>query len=88
MTSMGTTTRQAKEEGSIADIFTTLTGEEHNTLPERFSDLKKELWKESLVESWREVLEALPAAVEEIASAGSEVCTVYRSDVSGEQCSD
>ncbi|KAF9559454.1 DUF1479-domain-containing protein [Agrocybe pediades] len=68
-----TTSRAAKNEGSIADIFTSLTGEEHEVLPERFSDLKKELWKEGLVESWREVLEALPAAVEEIEQKGSEI---------------
>ncbi|KDR75460.1 hypothetical protein GALMADRAFT_247897 [Galerina marginata CBS 339.88] len=66
-------TRAAKDEGSIADIFTSLTGEEHNNLPERFADLKKDLWNDSLVESWRGVLEALPQAVEEISSKGSEI---------------
>jgi len=69
----GTSSRAAKDEGSIADIFTSLTNEEHNALPDRFSDLKKELWSASMVESWREVLAALEPAVEETAAKGSEV---------------
>lgn len=73
MTATATATRAAKSEGSIAAIFTSLTDEEHNTLPDRFVDLKKELWKDSLVESWREVLEALGPAVEEVAAKGSDV---------------
>jgi len=72
-TAPGSASRTAKDEGSIADIFTSLTGEEHNALPARFSDLKKELWKDELVESWREVLEALPSAVDEIVAKGSGV---------------
>ncbi|PPQ78587.1 hypothetical protein CVT25_010563 [Psilocybe cyanescens] len=66
-------TRTPKGEGSIADIFTSLTGEAHNVLPDRFAGLKKELWKDSLVESWREVLEALPEAVQEIEAKGSKI---------------
>lgn len=69
----GTSSRAAKDEGSIADIFTSLTNEEHNALPDRFSDLKKELWSANMVESWREVLAALEPAVEETAATGSEV---------------
>ncbi|TFK45112.1 hypothetical protein BDQ12DRAFT_695360 [Crucibulum laeve] len=67
------TRRLPKEEGSIADIFTSLTDEEHNALPERFSDLKKEMWKDSLVESWREVLKELETTVEEVATRGSDM---------------
>ena len=73
MATPGTSSRAAKDEGSIADIFTSLTNEEHNALPDRFSDLKKELWSASMVESWREVLAALETAVEETAANGSEV---------------
>lgn len=65
--------RQPKEEGSIASIFTTLTAEEHNPLPDRFSDLKKSLWKDSFVESWRDILSELEIAVENVSSRGSEV---------------
>lgn len=81
-------TRAPKGEGSIADIFTSLTGEEHNTLPERFSGLKQELWKDSLVESWRGVLEALPKAIQEIEAKGSEVwVTLLRTYVNFSPCS-
>jgi hypothetical protein len=73
MMTTGTSSRAAKEEGSIADIFTSLTDEEHNALPDRFSDLKKQLWSSSMVESWREVLAALETAVDETAAKGSEV---------------
>ncbi|KAF8953191.1 hypothetical protein BDZ97DRAFT_1679874 [Flammula alnicola] len=73
MTTAGTSTRTAKEEGSIADIFTSLTNEEHNVLPDRFTNLKKELWNDGMVESWREVLASLEPAVEEVASKGSDI---------------
>ena len=73
MMAAGTSSRTAKDEGSIADIFTSLTNEEHNALPERFSALKKELWTDNMVESWRQVLAALEPAVEEVAARGSEV---------------
>ena len=66
--------RIAKEEGSIASIFTSLTGEGHNPLPKRFSDLKKSLWHEELAESWKQVLKELPGAIEEISSKGPAVC--------------
>jgi len=65
--------RQPKEEGSIASIFTTLTAEEHNPLPDRFSNLKKSLWKDSFVESWREVLSELEVTVEKVSLRGSEI---------------
>ena len=72
--------RAPKEEGSIAAIFTSLTGEEHNVLPERFTSLKREIFHEGLVESWREVLAELRPAVEEISTVGSDVsfsCPFY-----------
>ena len=65
--------RAPKEEGSIAAIFTSLTGEEHNVLPERFTSLKRDIFHEGLVESWREVLAELGPAVEEISTVGSDV---------------
>jgi len=65
--------RAPKEEGSIAAIFTTLTGEEHSVLPERFTSLKRDVFHEGLVESWREVLAELGPAVEEISTLGSDV---------------
>ncbi|KAF9522626.1 hypothetical protein CPB83DRAFT_94441 [Crepidotus variabilis] len=67
------TTRAAKKEGSIADIFTSLTGGEQAALPPRFADLKKMLWRDEMVDSWKDVLEKLPKAIEEIEAKGSEI---------------
>ena len=69
--------RKPKAEGSIADVFTSLSGEISQPLPARFSDLKKELFTEALVESWREVLAELNVAVEEVAAKGSDVRTIH-----------
>ena len=68
-----TTTRKPKETGTIAAIFTSLSGGEASQLPARFSDLKKSLWKESLVESWRQVLKELHERVAIISERGTEV---------------
>ncbi|KAF8627751.1 hypothetical protein AX17_006118 [Amanita inopinata Kibby_2008] len=65
------TRRAPKEEGSISSLFTSLTGEEASALPGRFADLKKNLWKDSLVESWRQVLCELEGVVQEIAERGT-----------------
>jgi hypothetical protein len=69
--------RAQKEEGSIAAIFTSLTGEDSNTLPQRFSDLKKGLWKDSFLQSWKEILCELEEGVEEISRRGADVSTIY-----------
>jgi len=42
-------------------------------LPTRFSALKKEIWREALTQSWRDVLDELKGSIEEIASRGNEV---------------
>ncbi|KAL9712131.1 hypothetical protein Ac2012v2_005208 [Leucoagaricus gongylophorus] len=64
--------RQAREGGTISDIFTTLKpGEEHAALPDRFSALKKEMFKDELVESWRQVLAELEGTVAEITEKGN-----------------
>ena len=65
--------RAARKEGSIADIFTSLTDESHVALPDRFVDVKRALWNDGLVESWKQVLEALEPAVENIVAKGSDV---------------
>jgi hypothetical protein len=66
--------RKPKEEGSISSIFTTLApGEEHAALPGRFSVLKKEIFKDELVESWRQVLTELEGTVPDIMERGSGV---------------
>jgi hypothetical protein len=57
--------RAPKEEGDLTTFFKNLIG---NT---RFADLKKELWNDSLTESWRSVLEALKVKTDEVARKGS-----------------
>ena len=39
----------------------------------RLSDLKKTIWKDSMVQSWIQVLDALKEKVEQIESVGSKV---------------
>ncbi|RDB20698.1 Uncharacterized protein YbiU [Hypsizygus marmoreus] len=73
MSGRQTTLRPPKEEGSISSIFTSLTGETPAVLPPRFSTLKKEIWRDEMIESWREVLNELEEAVEEVSSRGSEM---------------
>jgi hypothetical protein len=63
-------TRRQKKEGSIASVFTVLSGETVQPLPSRFADLKKEIWKDGLVQSWREVLAELETAVDEVSAKG------------------
>ncbi|KAI0051476.1 DUF1479-domain-containing protein [Auriscalpium vulgare] len=70
------TSRKPKEEGSIASVFTSLTGEAPVALPPRFADLKKQLWKDALAESWREVTRELKDATEEVAARGTDLIPV------------
>lgn len=61
-----------RAEGSIADVFATMSGATYEW-PSRFADVKKAIWRDALVESWREVLAELEAATDEIATRGNEV---------------
>jgi hypothetical protein len=72
--------REQKEEGSIASLFTSLSGEAVRVLPDQFADLKREIWKDSLVQSWREILSALEKAVDEVAAKGGSVSLVFVCD--------
>ena len=60
-----------KSEGTIEEIFSSF----HETppFPERFAYLKKELWTEGLVESWREVLKELEGVTANVIARGSKV---------------
>jgi len=69
----GTTRKQHKEDDSIASIFTSLSGEVPDVLPSRFSDLKKEIWRDDMLQTWKEVLEELEVATEQVTAHGSEV---------------
>jgi DNA mismatch repair protein MutH len=42
-------------------------------LPTRFSDLKKDIWKEALMQSWREVLDELEGSIEKVVAKGTDV---------------
>ncbi|KAF9268460.1 DUF1479-domain-containing protein [Marasmius fiardii PR-910] len=60
-----------KKEGDISSVFSSL-GRAEDVFPERFADLKKELWNENLDQSWKEVLGELEVKTQEIATKGSE----------------
>jgi len=64
---------KGEEEGSIASVFSSLGGDDFVPLESRFSDLKKSLWNDGLIESWRDVLEALQTRTEEIKELGGAV---------------
>ena len=66
--------RATKEEGTVAEFFSTLTTEGPPLEP-RFAALKKEMCvdRDALVHSWRAVLRELAEATEEIAQRGNEV---------------
>lgn len=64
---------QGAEEGSIASVFSSLGGDAFVPLESRFSDLKKSLWNDGLIESWRDVLEALQTRTEEMKELGGAV---------------
>ena len=63
---------------SIASFFTSSSGEAAQAPPNRLANLKKELWKDSLVQSWGEVLAALEVAVDEVSAKGGSVSVTIR----------
>jgi hypothetical protein len=65
--------REQKEEVSIASVMTSLAVDALKALPDRFADLKKEIWKDGLIQSWREVLAELETAVDEVSAKGAAV---------------
>ncbi|GAA5913505.1 hypothetical protein JCM6882_002381 [Rhodosporidiobolus microsporus] len=62
-----------EEGGSIADVFSSLSGDAFVPLEQRFSDLKKSIWHDGLIESWRTVLARLEERTEEIKAKGNAV---------------
>lgn len=67
-----TPARKPKEEGSIASVFSSLSGGAP-ALPTRFSDLKKEIWKDTLTQSWHDVLNELEISIEKVVARGADV---------------
>ncbi|OBZ69678.1 Uncharacterized protein YbiU [Grifola frondosa] len=75
--------RAAKKEGTIMDVFTSLT-DEAPELPARFAELKRSICKDkdAMVCSWNAVLKELETAVEEVAERGADIIpSVSYSDV-------
>lgn len=78
-----------KREGDIASFFTSLSGEKDDSLPKRYSDLKKRLIngpeaERSLVSGWRRLLAYLREHNPKWAETGTEVdfraCSFFKSD--------
>ncbi|KAJ7698986.1 hypothetical protein B0H17DRAFT_1049881 [Mycena rosella] len=63
--------RRQKGEGDISAVFTSLRpSDPQNAFPPRFSQLKRAIWNEGLIQSWKEVLEELEMETERIAERG------------------
>jgi hypothetical protein len=66
--------RRQKGEGDISVVFTSLRpSDPANAFPPRFAELKRTIWNDGLVQSWKEVLEALEAETARIAEQGETV---------------
>ena len=66
------TFRASKRAGTIEDVFSSSLND-IPPLPPRFSELKKSLFKNSLVRSWNEVLKELQVVTEDVASRRQDV---------------
>jgi hypothetical protein len=66
-----TTGAMQRSEGTIEDIFTSF----HTAppFPPRFADLKKDIWSDQLIESWREILAQLEEVTGRVIAQGSQV---------------
>ncbi|GAA5863597.1 hypothetical protein JCM3774_006543 [Rhodotorula dairenensis] len=69
--SLASSAESEKPEGSIASVFSSLGGDAFVPLEPRFLDLKKELFSDALVESWRSVLASLEHRTAEIRQLGT-----------------
>ncbi|KAF9019190.1 DUF1479-domain-containing protein [Hymenopellis radicata] len=66
--------RKPKAEGSIAAIFASLDANKSTDgLPERFGQLKRDIFREGLVQSWREVVAELEVVTDKVVARGSEM---------------
>ncbi|KAK4330588.1 DUF1479 domain protein [Rhodotorula toruloides] len=72
-TPLSPATPAEKDEGSIASVFSSLGGDAFVPLEPRFGELKKALWTDGLIESWRTVLSALEERTEEIKEKGTQI---------------
>lgn len=71
-----------KKPGSIADVFSSLSGGAVAPLPAKYAELKRELWRDGMADRWREVLADLERTTAKIQATGPEVrrcLSFYRS---------
>lgn len=61
------------QKGATGNISSIFDQKEQDNVHPRFSKLKKAIWKDSMTQSWAQVLEALKEKVEQIRSLGSMV---------------
>ncbi|KAJ7509767.1 DUF1479-domain-containing protein [Mycena galericulata] len=63
--------RRQKDEGDISAVFTSLRPTDTaNALPPRFSELKHQIWKDGLRQSWKEILNELEVETKRIDKLG------------------
>ncbi|KAJ7656448.1 hypothetical protein DFH06DRAFT_471627 [Mycena polygramma] len=66
--------RGQKREGDISAVFASLRpSDSADVFPPRFAELKRTMWNEGLVQSWKEVLDALQVETARIAELGEKV---------------
>ncbi|KAF7370278.1 Duf1479 domain protein [Mycena sanguinolenta] len=72
--SAATSPRPQKVEGDISAVFASLRpSDPENAFPPRFAELKRSMWNEKLIQSWKEVLEALEVESARIAEQGEKL---------------
>ncbi|KAH8824513.1 hypothetical protein DL96DRAFT_1614299 [Flagelloscypha sp. PMI_526] len=81
---MDSMTRRPRDEGDISSIFTTLDSEPtqggQSALPERFRDLKQGLFRDELIQSWKEVVDELEVVTERVIETGSKIIPKFAYD--------
>jgi hypothetical protein len=73
-----TSTSKPKKSGSIADVFSSLSGKTVVPLPAEYAELKRELWRDGMVDRWREILADLDQVTADIQATGPEVGRLLR----------
>lgn len=70
--------RRPKQAADISAAFSSLsTADQRNVFPPSFAELKRKIWKDGLLQSWKEVLEELEVTAARIAERGDAVSRLY-----------
>ncbi|KAH8829149.1 hypothetical protein DL96DRAFT_1596877 [Flagelloscypha sp. PMI_526] len=66
----------------ISDIFTSLsdTGGQGPVLPDRFTQLKKDIFREELIQCWKDIVDELEVTTNKVITAGSNMIPRYSYD--------